>query len=169
MHKLTVGIIFLGTPHQGTDAAEYTNILTNMAQRILHKPNPKVTLDALKRNCAFLLQLSKDFRHQISKYIIVSYYERKPLKTGLPLVSNLLMDKSDGEAEHSDDFLVVKIVEKHSALLHIEKEEQLPVDADHQEMCKFASSNDVTYKQICIRIKRMMEVYEEDQRAAQCT
>ncbi len=85
------------------------------------------------------------------------------MKIGLPLVSNLLLDKSDGEAEHSDDFLVVKIVEKHSALLGIENEEQLPVNADHQEMCKFASSDDVTYNQICMRIKRMMEKYEKDQ------
>lgn len=140
-----------------------------MAQKILHRPNPKVTIDALKRNCAFLLQLSKDFRHQIAKYAIVSCYERRTVNAVLPVVSNLLMDKSAGEVESSDDFLVVKIVDKDSATLNEANEEQIPVDADHQEMCKFVSSSDTTYQAIYIRINRMVEGYEKDQRNAQCT
>ncbi len=136
MHKLTVGIFFLGTPHRGTDVLDsFTDFLTGMAQRILHKPNPEVTLDALKKNCAFLLQLSKDFRHQVSKYAIITCYERKPLKAGVPVVSNMLMDKFHGEVENSDELLVVKIVDKDSATLNVGNEELLPVDADHQEMC----------------------------------
>ena len=47
------------------------------------------------------------------------------------MVSNMQMDKSGGEVENSDDFLVVKIVNKDSATLNIGNEELLPVDADY--------------------------------------
>lgn len=169
IHELTVGIIFMGTPHQGTDIPEFASILTNMAKKILHKPNPKVTIDALEANCPFLLQLSKDFRNQMSKYTIVSCYEQKPMKHSPRLVSFLLVERFDVNTQHSDESLVVKIVEKYSALLGVANEEQIPVNADHQEMCKFASPADETYEQIYIRIRRMMHAYEERLRSGQCT
>lgn len=48
-----------------------------------------------------------------------------------------------------------QIVEKHSALLEVEHEEQIPVDANHSVMCKFEADTDDTFEKVCKRIQRM--------------
>ena len=48
-----------------------------------------------------------------------------------------------------------KIVEKHSALLEVSHEEQIPVDADHSAMCKFETESDDTFEKVYKRIQRM--------------
>ena len=50
-----------------------------------------------------------------------------------------------------------KVVEKHSALLEIESEEQIPVDANHEEICKFTKREDEIYEKIFKRIGRMIK------------
>ena len=49
----------------------------------------------------------------------------------------------------------IQIVEKHSALLEINHEEQIPVDADHSAMCKFETGDDDTFEKVYKRVKRM--------------
>jgi hypothetical protein len=46
-------------------------------------------------------------------------------------------------------------VEKHSALLDVQHEEQIPVDADHSAMCKFEREDDTTFEKVYKRVKRM--------------
>lgn len=46
-------------------------------------------------------------------------------------------------------------MEKHSALLDVGHEEQVPVDADHSAMCKFETDQDGTFEKVYKRIKRM--------------
>jgi len=169
IHKLTVEIFFMGTPHEGSNVPEFAKILANVAKKLLLHQNPKATADALQSNSSFLQQLSKDFRNQMSNYMIVSCYEQMPV---IPLhrqVSLLLVERFEVDAQHSDECLVVKIVEKYSALLHVGNEEQIPVHADHQGMCKFKDEKDETYKQIYMRMRRMMQAYEERPRSLQCT
>ena len=168
MKDLTIGIIFLGTPHQGSDYADYASILCNAASLILHKPNRKATVDALKRNGKFLEALTKDFRHQIGDYKIVTCYERHPVKSGMKLVSfsHAIVDAEEGD---SDKFDIIKIVDKHSALLQVPDEEQIPVEADHQEICNSASPTDQTYEKLYKRMRRMVEAYAKRQLASQCT
>jgi hypothetical protein len=49
----------------------------------------------------------------------------------------------------------VQIVEKHSALLEVEHEEQIPIDADHSAMCKFEADSNDTFEKVYKRIRRM--------------
>ncbi|CAI4213869.1 unnamed protein product [Parascedosporium putredinis] len=56
----TLGIIFFGTPHRGSD-----------------KANSKL-VKALKENSDTLAQLTTAFRRELSQYQIVSFYEMKP-------------------------------------------------------------------------------------------
>ena len=49
----------------------------------------------------------------------------------------------------------IQIVEKHSALLETNHEEQIPVDADHSAMCKFEKEDDDTFEKVYKRVKRM--------------
>ena len=46
-------------------------------------------------------------------------------------------------------------MEKHSALLETNDEEQIPVDADHNAMCKFETDDDDTFEKVYKRVKRM--------------
>jgi hypothetical protein len=39
-------------------------------------------------------------------------------------------------------------VEKHSALLKTNHEEQIPVDADHSAICKFETEEDDTFEKV---------------------
>lgn len=48
-------------------------------------------------------------------------------------------------------------MEKHSALLEIEGEEQIPVDADHVQICKFMEREDDAYEKLFKRISRMIK------------
>ena len=50
-----------------------------------------------------------------------------------------------------------KVVEKDSALLEIDGEEQIPVDVNHEEMCKFKEREDDAYEKIFRRIRRVMK------------
>lgn len=39
-------------------------------------------------------------------------------------------------------------MEKHSALLEIDGEEQIPADADHEQICKFMEREDNVYEKL---------------------
>lgn len=130
----TVGIIFFGTPHRGSDKAAYGKILANVASTVMHKPSSKL-LSALQSNSDVLARLTSDFRHQLPQYQIVSFYERKPL-----------------------GIFKKEIVEKQSALLEVAGEDQIPVDANHRDMCKFPGRDDEDYEKLFKRIRRMLKV-----------
>lgn len=87
----TLGIIFLGTPHRGSEIASYGNILANIAAAVMRKPSSRLT-DALQTNSPELLQLTSEFRHQLPNYQVVSFYERKPTKPFPSLVSQVSAD-----------------------------------------------------------------------------
>jgi hypothetical protein len=74
----TVGIVFFGTPHRGSDKATYGKILGNVASTVMHKPTSKL-LSALQSNSDVLARLTSDFRHQLPNYQVVTFYETKPL------------------------------------------------------------------------------------------
>ena len=46
---------------------------------------------------------------------------------------------------------------KHSSLLEASGEDQIPVEANHEEMCKFAHRDDVVYEKLFKRIRRMLK------------
>jgi hypothetical protein len=50
---------------------------------------------------------------------------------------------------------LIQIVEKHSALLEVDHEEQIPVDADHSAMSKFETEDDDTFEKVYKRVLRM--------------
>lgn len=128
----TVGIVFLGTPHRGSENVAYGKVLETLATAVRKKPSPRL-INALQVNSEALMRLTTDFRLQVPKYQVYSFYEMKPMKT-----------------------LSALVVEKHSALLEILGEEQIPVDASHEEMCKFMAREDDVYEKIFKRIRRMM-------------
>ena len=81
----TVGIIFPGTPHRGSEKAAYRKVLATVATTVLHKPAPHL-VNALQANNKALTQLTTDFRFQLPKYQVYSFYEMKPIKMFSSLV-----------------------------------------------------------------------------------
>ena len=86
----TFGIMFLGTPHRGTDKTSYGKILATVATASLNKPSPRL-VNALQVNSEALLRLTTDFRLQVPKYQVYSFYEMKPMKMLSTLVSRNLI------------------------------------------------------------------------------
>ena len=70
------GIIFLGTPHQGSEAAEYGVWLTQAAR------HDKTLLKSLKRNSLALHAIARDFEASYSNADIVCFYENKDASYG---------------------------------------------------------------------------------------
>ena len=52
---------------------------------------------------------------------------------------------------------VDQIVDKHCAVLDATWEDQIGLNADHQNMCKFASREDVSYQIFLASTKRILE------------
>ena len=55
-------------------------------------------------------------------------------------------------------------MDKHSSLLDIPGEDQIPVDANHEEICKFAHRNDAVYEKLFKRVRRMLKSVDIDNR-----
>ncbi|KAI9773955.1 MAG: hypothetical protein M1839_001967 [Geoglossum umbratile] len=153
----TIGIIFLGTPHRGSEKAAYGKVLATAATVALNKPPPRL-LNALQVNSEALMRLTTDFRFQLPKYQVYSFYEMKPMKMFSTLVSAQVIPSSTSVGQ--TNIILCQVVEKHSALLDIDGEEQIPVNASHEEMCKFAFRDDDTYEKLFMRIRRMLKVQD---------
>ncbi|KAF8857571.1 hypothetical protein BDZ45DRAFT_744234 [Acephala macrosclerotiorum] len=132
------GVIFFGTPHQGSSLAAYATVLTRIPLIFANKPSPKL-LEALRRDSRALKKLTDDFRkhHGRRPYNVVTFYETRTMKGMKKLV-----------------------VESSSALLTPPNEvptfeEQIPADATHRDMCRFASRESAIYKNALRSIKRL--------------
>lgn len=82
------GIIFFGTPHQGSDIATYATVLTQIPLMLSNKPDPTLLL-ALKHDSEVLKKLTEDFKkhHEARPYDIVTFYETQTMKGLKHLVS----------------------------------------------------------------------------------
>lgn len=129
----TLGIVFFGTPHRGSDKANYGKTLANVAAGVMHKPKSKL-ISALQSNSETLMRLTSEFKFEAPNMEIMTFYETKPM-----------------------DIFSSLIVEKQSALLELSHEDTQPVDANHRDMCKFDTRNDETYKKLVKRMNRMLK------------
>jgi len=82
----TLGLIFLGTPHRGSDKATYGKVLANVARFMTHRPPPRL-LTALQTKSDVLLRLTTDFRFQLPDYQVYSFFEQWRMKGFSGLVS----------------------------------------------------------------------------------
>jgi hypothetical protein len=119
----------------------------------MNKPSSKL-LGALQSNSNTLARLTSDFKHQLPQYQIVSFYERKPMGIFKKLVRNSVNHLCFLSTKLTSTF---QIVESHSALLEVPGEDQVPVDANHRNMCKFSSRKDEHYEKLFKRIRRILK------------
>ncbi|KAH8657048.1 hypothetical protein BGZ60DRAFT_416641 [Tricladium varicosporioides] len=142
LFKSVILTFFLGTPHRGSSTATYGATLTRIPSALILRPSP-VLLKSLRKGNKPLEALTRDFRRLLETVAgrngegieVVSFYETVPMAMGLVLV-----------------------VEKESALLtpareRVTFEEQIPVPANHRDICRFSDKADETYVSIVKRVK----------------
>ena len=78
--------MFFGTPHRGSDKANYGKILANVATGVMHKPQSKL-ISALRNNSDTLMRLTSEFKFEAPKMQIMTFYETKPIGVLSGLVS----------------------------------------------------------------------------------
>lgn len=132
------GVIFFGTPHQGSSLANYATILARIPLILTNKPPPQL-LEALRKESGELKSLTNNFKSLLNAnpFSVVSFYETRTLNGWKALV-----------------------VEKTSALLTPPNEtptyeEQIPADATHRDICRFSSRENETYVAAVKSIKRL--------------
>ncbi|EHK15423.1 uncharacterized protein TRIVIDRAFT_132216, partial [Trichoderma virens Gv29-8] len=125
-------IIFLGTPHRGSNLAKVArNILQVMG---VSKPY----LDDLSANSAYLTELNALFQPYAADLHIWSFFETRPVTERPAIV----------------------LVDKFSATLGYSHEEVLPLDADHRHICKFGSIEDPNYRKVRNALSRAVEMIQ---------
>ncbi|KFY38625.1 hypothetical protein V494_04289 [Pseudogymnoascus sp. VKM F-4513 (FW-928)] len=142
-------ILFLATPHRGSNLAELLNKILQIS--FMHTPKQYIT--DLNRNSAALESINDEFRHVSHTLKIVSFYET--LETKVRATKMM-------------------IVEKDSAVLGYPNEISIAVNADHNTICKFPSREDVNYvtfrnllkstvDKFRKKVKKLLETFEDTQ------
>ena len=119
VYVCTYGILFLGTPHLGTDVAEWGSQLEWICSAMLPKKiidsQPQL-IQALKTNSETLININRQFSQLICRYRIFFFHEGKP--------TNL-----HGTLKY--------IVDERSASPTLPDVERASIQQDHIHMCKF--------------------------------
>ncbi|KAI1468752.1 uncharacterized protein F4812DRAFT_470599 [Daldinia caldariorum] len=114
------GVAFLGTPHQGSEAANWAQILANMLDVMSFNSNMNTALlENLQEQSDVLFKISESFVDRCDKLQIVSFYETREL-SGTNVV----------------------VVPKKSALLLRSNETPVPLNADHRSLCRFPNTEE---------------------------
>ncbi|KAK3898388.1 hypothetical protein C8A05DRAFT_47279 [Staphylotrichum tortipilum] len=121
--KAISAIIFLSTPHRGTNLAETLNRILQVS----FATSPTQFISELSAGSQTLQKLNEQFRHIAPKLDIVSFYETRPTPLAVFKKSQIL------------------VLEKDSSVLGYPGEISKPLDADHHGVCKYASPADPRY------------------------
>ncbi|KAL8393102.1 hypothetical protein RB595_003048 [Gaeumannomyces hyphopodioides] len=118
------GVVFLATPHHGTDLAETLNKFLSGS---LFGHSSREYVKELARKSPTIDEMDKAFRHHAPKLEIFSFYET--LSTAVGPAS-------------------VMIVETAAAVTGLPTETKIPLNADHHNACKFTSPEDPNYASV---------------------
>ncbi|KAK3900045.1 Alpha/Beta hydrolase protein [Staphylotrichum tortipilum] len=115
----TKGIVFFGTPHRGTDVANWGEVIAGIKAASFGTRPKTPFLKMLRYNSKDLLDLSDEFRTIAENYALMSFVEANTFrKVGRVIVAH------------------------HSAILGLPHEDYLHLPGDHSSMVKFSASPD---------------------------
>jgi WD40 repeat protein len=117
-------VLFLATPHRGTDLADTLNKLLSSS---VFGHSPKEYVTELARRSPTIDELNDSFRHHASKLQIFSFYETLTTTTGP---------------------VSIMIVDKPTAVMGYPNETPTPLTANHHNVCKFTSTKDPNYASV---------------------
>ena len=127
----TVGIIFLGTPHKGSDQAKWDGISANLA-KVLRKDHNDTIVSALSRGSSTLEGLQSSFRAISDRFSYATFTE---------------------EREYPN---IGKIVDDESAILYLPNEHSNSLPANHLGMSRFGSDKETGFKRVVIAVKALV-------------
>ena len=114
-------IVFLATPHRGSDYASYlSNIL-----RMSPAHTSRQYVNSLEKSSSTLARINDTFRQYVGDLSLYSFFETRPLSLGV------------GNSKY--------IVTKDSAVLGYPNERVCLLNGDHRSICKFSSPSDPNY------------------------
>ncbi|KAK8035531.1 LipA and NB-ARC domain-containing protein [Apiospora rasikravindrae] len=127
IYACTKGVVFLGTPHRGSDLTPYGHIVAKAAKLALQNPNDHlVTL--LEKESAILEHQRKSFSSISKDLALACVYEEMPTALGI-------------------------VVPQWSAVIDGFNIREQPVPANHMDMCKFATRDETGYRRVLRLIK----------------
>jgi hypothetical protein len=118
-------MVFLATPHRGSDSADTLNTLL----RYSLFPTSREYVRDLGRNTGAIQRISEAFRKGASDLDLFSFYETVETKTPWG-IGNIM------------------IVEKDSATLGWPAENTTPMNTNHRDICKFDRASDPSYRTV---------------------
>ncbi|KAF5018994.1 hypothetical protein F66182_9012 [Fusarium sp. NRRL 66182] len=131
-----IGVVFLGTPHGGSDMANSASpagFVANILPLAFSQP-PVVRTDLLsqlKQNAPALHDLTLSALHRLRDISVSSFYETEPTP-----ISPLIVDRTSG-------------------VLGLSHEHAVPLFEDHRTICKFPGETE-SYKAIAQSLKRII-------------
>ena len=69
--------MFFGTPHRGSEKADYGKVLVKVVSGVMVRPKSKL-VNALQSNSETLMDLTSKFKFQARPLHITAFYELKP-------------------------------------------------------------------------------------------
>lgn len=130
-------VLFLSTPHQGTNLAETLNRILSVS---IFNHSPKRYVSELKRNSPFIEDINEEFRKYAPRLQIFSFYETLETAIGPKRVM---------------------ILHRASSTLGYPEEVTTPLNADHHHVCKFPNREDLSYRSIKGVIKSLVSSYRD--------
>ncbi|KAJ5918868.1 hypothetical protein N7454_010012 [Penicillium verhagenii] len=132
----TFGILFLGTPHNGSDIAKWGLLLHNICSAVLPKKfmesSPQL-VKALRTNNETLQHINSLFADILSRFHIYFFHETR--STDVRGTREIIVDEA-------------------SAAPYIEGVERMGIEADHSHMCKFDDENAAGYEVVAEALLR---------------
>lgn len=74
IYQSVVGVVFMGTPHRGSDKVSFADMLVLAAKVTWRKPNDEL-LNSLKSNAGILNQQRANFTTIMGNFFVVCLYE----------------------------------------------------------------------------------------------
>ncbi|KAF7856377.1 hypothetical protein EAF04_009905 [Stromatinia cepivora] len=130
----TSAILFLATPHMGSDETKLPLSIANVANGILSLPmrfSGRVRDDLimpLARDSSILREIQQTFKEKkLYEGLMIASFQEQVICTGLKGL----------------------VVDKESALLHIPNERAVPMNRDHRNICRFSGPESKSYQRVC--------------------
>lgn len=135
----TYGILFLGTPHNGSDMAKWGGMLQSICSAVLpttfFSSSPQL-IQTLRTDNEHLQIINRDFAAMMNKFRIYFFHESQP------------MDLKGTRAFVVDESSAAPIVGGVGGV------ERSGIEADHSGMCRFEHEKSVGYEVVSEAIRR---------------
>ena len=134
-------VIFLSTPHRGTNLAELLNKILAVS---VFNHSAKHYITELQKNSPTLQDINEQFRNFAPKLQLFSLYETQPTPIGPKKLT---------------------VLEKDSSILGYPNEVSKALDADHHNVCKYTDVKDPNYVSVRNILKSLLGRYSVQREA----